>query len=102
MLYYKVDNLTKFDKSKEDVRFDKPISSEKIVLNFNPYPTLKISGPDPYYLIELREFKKNEDQSLHIESYQISNGTGKWWKQFFDCPIEFYCDYEISIFKYIM
>ena len=62
------------------------LNDEKIVLNFNPYPTLKISGPDPYYLIELREFKKNEDQSLHIESYQISNGTGKWWKQFFDCP----------------
>jgi hypothetical protein len=77
------------------------LNDEKIVLNFNPYPTLKISGPDPYYLIELREFKKNEDQSLHLESYQISNGIDRGWRQFFDCPIEFYCDYEISIFKYI-
>ena len=76
------------------------LNDEKIVLNFNPYPKLKISGPDPYYLIEMREFKKNEDQSLHLESYQISNGTGKWWKHFFDCPIEFYCDYEISVSKY--
>ena len=32
---------------------------------------------------------------------QISNGIDRGWRQFFDCPIEFYCDYEISIFKYI-
>lgn len=77
------------------------LNDEKIVLHFNPYPYLKISGSDAYYLIEMREYKKNEDQSLHLESYPVSGGNDKIWRNFFDCQIEFYCDYEISISKYV-
>ena len=66
------------------------LNDEKIVLNFNPYPTLKISGPDPYYLIELREFKKNEDQSLFVEGFHLDKINNV-----FTIPIDFYYDFEI-------
>jgi len=76
------------------------LNDEKIVLDFNPYPFLRISGPDAYYLIEMREYKKNEDQSLHLESYPVAGGRSDVWRDYFDCQIQFYCDFEISISKY--
>lgn len=72
------------------------LNEEKIVLNFNPYPNLKIAGPDELYYVELREYPKDDDQSLFVEGYKISGDGG-----YFQLPIEFYFDFEISVFKFV-
>ena len=77
------------------------LNQETLSLNFNPHPQLKITGPDPLYYVELREYKKGEDQSVSIESYKVTNGGDIDWKDRFKCGIEFYCDFEISVDKYI-
>ena len=69
------------------------LNQETLSLNFNPYPQLKITGPDPLYYVELREYKKGEDQSVSIESYKVTNGGDIDWKDRFKCGIEFYCDF---------
>ena len=77
------------------------LNNEQIVFNFNPYPHIRVSGPDSLYYVELREYKKNEDQSLYVEGYKISSGFVPRWRVDFTCPIEFYGDFEIQISKYI-
>jgi hypothetical protein len=72
------------------------LNEEKIILHFNPSPFLKISGPDELYYVELREYPKNDDQSLYVEGRKIVGNGGV-----FHIPIEFYCDFEISVSKYI-
>ena len=72
------------------------LNEEKIVMNFTPSPYLRISGPDELYYIELREYPKNDDQSLYVEGRKISGNGGEFY-----IPIEFYFDFEISVSKYI-
>ena len=72
------------------------LNEEKIILHFNPSPFLKISGPDELYYVELREYPKNDDQSLYVEGRKIVGNGGV-----FHIPIVFYCDFEISVSKYI-
>ena len=76
------------------------LNEERVVLNFNPSPYVKISGPDHLYYIEMREYVDNDDQSLSIDSYKVSV-TDKGWRNWFNVPIEFYGEFEISISKYI-
>ena len=42
------------------------IKDEKISLDFNPNISVSINGPDSFYYVEVREYKKNEDQSLFV------------------------------------
>jgi len=72
------------------------LNEERIVLHFNPSPFLKISGPDELYYVELREYPKNDDQSLYVEGRKIIGNGGV-----FEIPIEFYFDFEISVSKYV-
>lgn len=76
------------------------LNEEQIILNLNPQVHLKVAGPDKLYYVELREYKKNEDQSLYVEGYKISNGQYENWRTDFTCPIEFYFDFEIQLYKY--
>jgi hypothetical protein len=76
------------------------LNEERVVLHFSPHPYVRISGPDNLYYVELREYVDNDDKSLAIEGYKVSVvDTG--WRTWFDVPIEFYGDFEISISKYI-
>lgn len=77
------------------------LNNEQIVFNFNPYPKIRIAGPDKLYYVELREYKKNEDQSLYVEGYKVSTGSVPRWRTDFSVPIEFYGDFEIQISKYV-
>lgn len=77
------------------------LNSEQIVFNVNPSVHVRVGGPDKLYYVELREYKKNEDQSLYVEGYKISSGSYPRWRVDFSCPIEFYFDFEIQIFKYV-
>jgi hypothetical protein len=76
------------------------LNEERVVLNFNPSPYVKISGPDHLYYIEMREYVDNDDISLSIDGYKVSV-TDKGWRNWFNVPIEFYGEFEISISKYI-
>jgi hypothetical protein len=74
------------------------LNDEKIVLNFNPSPFVRMAGPDNSYYVELREYKKNEECSHLIEG-KILNMDNRVSE--FKIPIEFYGDFEIIIFRYL-
>lgn len=76
------------------------LNEERIILNFNPFPVVKISGPDPHYHVEVKEYKKNDDMPLHLESYKISMAPDSY-RTHFELPIEFYGDFEVQIFKFV-
>ena len=71
------------------------IKDEKISLDFNQNISVSINGPDSFYYVEVREYKKNEDQSLFVFGGHISNNNP------FILPIEFYMDFEILIYKFV-
>lgn len=74
---------------------------EKIYLDFNPYPNIKVFGPSKYYYVELREYTKNDSNSRLLESYEITTDQSEMWHDTFKCFIEFYCDFEFSVYKFI-
>jgi hypothetical protein len=77
------------------------LNNEYIYLNFNSHPFLKISGPDDLYHVELREYLKNDDKSISVENFKVAGKSGLGWRTDFECPIEFYGDWEISVSKFI-
>lgn len=77
------------------------INEELIEINFNPFPYVKIYGPDSYYLVEMREYPKNEVHSELVDSYKISPSNENIWRKSFIVPIQFYGDWEIHIYKFI-
>lgn len=76
------------------------LNEERCILHFNPYPYVKIAGPDSLYYVEMREYLDGDDKSLTIDGYKISP-TDNGWRNWFGVPIEFYGDFEISISKYV-
>ena len=75
------------------------INDEKILMDFNNGILVKVGGPDESYFIECSEFPKFDDQSLHIDSYPLPKSeTGE--RMEFNIPIEFYFDFEISVYKF--
>lgn len=77
------------------------LNEEKIFLDFKPYPTVKVSGPDDYYYVELREYVNGEETSKFVEGYEITTKNEISWPSKFECFLEFYGDFEISVFKFI-
>lgn len=75
------------------------LNDERIILNFDKGITVRMSGPDLHYLIDLKEYVKNDDIPYTVESYPITPKGG--WSTFFQVPIEFYGDWEIIIYKYV-
>jgi hypothetical protein len=76
------------------------LNEERFILHFNPSPYVRVSGPDDYYYVEMREYLDNDEQSLTIEGYKISSLDNPW-RNNYNVPIEFYGDFEISISKYV-
>lgn len=76
------------------------LNEERIVLNFNPSPYVKIAGPDKFYYVEMREYVDNDDESLNVDGYKVSS-TDVGWRTWFNTPIEFFGEFEISISKYV-
>jgi hypothetical protein len=76
------------------------LNEERVVLNFNPSPYVKITGPDKLYYVEMREYVDNDDKSLNVDSYKVSS-SDTLWRTWFNVPIEFYGEFEISISKYV-
>jgi hypothetical protein len=76
------------------------LNEERVVLNFNPFPYVKITGPDAFYYVEMREYVDDDDKSFTIDGYKLST-TDTGWRTWFGVPIEFYGEFEISISKYV-
>lgn len=75
------------------------LNNERIILNFNGGINLRMSGPDPMYYVELKEYVKNDEVPYTVESYRI--GTTESIRQSFNVPIEFNGNWEIQVFKFI-
>jgi hypothetical protein len=76
-------------------------NNEKIIFNFNPYPSLTIEGDEDLYYVELREYVNNQLTPRILESYPISPTLNNLWHKYFECFVEFYCDFEFSVFKFV-
>lgn len=75
----------------------------KIVVNLSPCPLVKIFGPDENYLIEINEFVDGDDNPKFVESYSVTSNQMKFpiSQLEFKLPIEFYMDYDITIYKFV-
>ena len=77
------------------------INDVKIAIDFNSGIVVYAQGPDKEYYIEISEYQKNDDRPKFIEGYSINVIDGLPTKRIFKCPIEFYFDFEISIYKFV-
>lgn len=78
------------------------INEEKIKIDFNSGITVSVDGPDTSYYVEINEFQKNNDAPVQVEGYNISsNFNSRYLRQNFTCPIEFYFNFQIKIYKFI-
>lgn len=75
------------------------VNNERIVFNFDNGTVVRVSGPDEHYYVEMKEYPRNQDIPLTVESYPIS--PKKDWCPYFRVPIEFYGDWEILVYKYV-
>ena len=48
------------------------LNEERIISHFNPYPYVRVAGPDKLYYVEMREYVDNDDKSLVIDGYKIA------------------------------
>ncbi len=78
------------------------ISVNDVLINydFNPFVNVRVVGKDLTYLVESREYKKNHHIPLLLESYIVSNSL-HLERPNFVIPIEFYFDFEITIYKFL-
>lgn len=75
------------------------VNNERIIFNFDKGITLRVAGPDERYYVELKEYQKNQDIPITVESYPIIPKND--WCPYFRVPIEFYGDWEVLAFKYV-
>lgn len=47
------------------------LNNEYITMDFNPYPRLRVRGPEEPYHVELREYPNGEDVSRVVDAYRI-------------------------------
>lgn len=78
------------------------INDTLIELNFNPNIEVKVYGPDPNYLVEVREYPKNDNNSLFVDSYKIATTPDQPWRKSFVVGTQFYGDWEILVYKFIL
>jgi len=74
------------------------VNEELIYYDFNPSTKVKVFGKDFYYLVEMFEYKKNQQSPLLVNNYCISTKINSINTEF-SLPIEFYYDYEIVVSK---
>jgi hypothetical protein len=78
------------------------INKEQIDIRLNPYIYVNVLGSDTLYYVELREYVNNSEESKFVEGYHF-NRDGSYVQSFdFSFFGEFYGDYEISIYKFVI
>lgn len=75
------------------------IDNVYINYNFNDGIKVSVNGPEAYYCVEVREYLKGSDESLFVESFHIG-GSRKDFRDLFKLDIEFYGDFEISVYRF--
>lgn len=76
------------------------VNDELIEIDFNPFISVQVYGKDLYYLIEIREYKKNQNESLFLDSFITTNYEFREVKSLY-CGVEFYMDFEVNVYKFI-
>ena len=74
------------------------INDIKIYYTFERGIHVKIDGPDPIYLVELKEYLPGNDNPRQVEGYVITP-TDKAYRNEFSYFQEFYGDFEIFVYK---
>ena len=73
------------------------VKNEKIELDFNFGIKCSVEGPDSYYYVQLDEYVNGDDFPTYVEGYGVSGKE----KSSFYLAIEFFMDFEISVFKFV-
>lgn len=74
------------------------VNKDLIHYDFNPSAKVKVFGDDLLYLVEMLEYKKNQQSPLMLANYSVRpNGLGLVSE--FSVPIQFYYDFEIVVSK---
>lgn len=73
----------------------------KLFMDFNNGIFLNVAGKEKYYYVEVEEFVKNESNPKIVQSYHISQKPNSMVENGFHLPIEFYMDFQISVFKLV-
>lgn len=76
------------------------IDNVKIYYDFNDGIKVGVYGPDNLYLVEVREYPKNSDQSRFIHSFHVTSKEIYGQKKMSFCNIQFYMDFEILVYKF--
>lgn len=77
------------------------VNDVNILIEFRPDIFVQVDGPDDHYYVLVEEYRKNESKPVYVESYSISKKNSISKQNFFKLPIEFYFDFEVSVFKFI-
>jgi len=77
------------------------VNDIKIYIDLNSGIRVNVVGPDNCYYVEVREYPKNEDNSLYLEGYHIFKNPPSSFRDTFILPIEFFVDFEISIYRFV-
>jgi hypothetical protein len=77
------------------------IGNVEISYEFNPGVRVRVSGPDKYYYVEVREYLPSSTESHYIEGYHISKESNDicYPHDEFTYHQGFYGDLEISVYK---
>lgn len=67
--------------------------------DFNDGINVTVKGPEPFYLVELREFRGCDEHSVVLESHFIA-GSKPHFRSKFNLPILFHIDFEIIVYRY--
>ena len=76
------------------------VGNEKIHLDFNSGIRVYVYGPESYYYVQVNEFTNGDDVGKYVEGYVIAGNNFKFRKDFI-LPIEFFMDFEVSVFKFV-
>lgn len=76
------------------------LKNEKINVDFNTGIYLKVDGPDDYYYAQVSEYLPGEETPKYVEGYEMSDLKNPL-KNYFSLPIEFYIDFELTLFKFV-
>lgn len=77
------------------------IDENKFWVDFNDGISVKPLGKENYFYFELTEYTKNNHSPKIVEAYHVHTNPPEQAPQSFYLPIQFYFDFELSIYKFV-
>ncbi len=78
------------------------VNNEQIEITFNPNIYVNVLGPEHFYYVEVREYVKDNPESKLVEAFHFNRNANFVKDYNFYFFGEFYGDYEISVFKFVI